>query len=77
MDKVKIYRFRSYDIHNDTMKTSSRWGTREAIKDIAHGEILENTGKEVEASVVQSDILGMTERDFDPEPGLSFQIQVR
>jgi hypothetical protein len=77
MDKVKIYRFRSYDIHNDTMKTSSRWGTREAIKDIAHGEILEDTGKEVEALVVQSDILGMTERNFDPEPGLSFQIKVR
>jgi len=77
MDKVKIYRFRSYDIHNDTMKTSSRWGTREAIRDIARGEILEETEREIDPLALQSDILGMTERDFDPEPGLSFQIKVR
>jgi hypothetical protein len=77
LDKVKIYRFRSYDIQNDQIKTSSRWGTREAIEVIARGEVMEETEREVDASSVQSDILGMTERNFDPDRRTGFQTKVR
>jgi hypothetical protein len=77
MDKVKIYRFRSYDIQNDQIKTSSRWGTREAIEVIARGEVIEESEREVDASSVQSDILGMTERNYDPDRRTGFQTRVR
>jgi hypothetical protein len=76
MDKVKIYRFRVYDIQNDEIRTSMRWATREAIRDIACGEVLEDTVREVEASAVQSDIVGMTERNYDPDRRIGFQTVV-
>jgi len=61
---VTIYRFRLYDINTDESRTSRRWATREAIERI-HGEVLTDTATEVDASVVDTDIPGMTERGFD------------
>ena len=62
MNKVTIYRFRFYDIGNDEMTTSRRWGAREAIKH----EVLENTAVEIEVDAVESDIPGLTEWDYVP-----------
>lgn len=77
MSKITIYRFRVYDAQNDEMITSRRWGTREAIERFAHGEVFENTAVEVEANVVNSDIPGLTARNFDPHRRTSgFQTQV-
>jgi hypothetical protein len=77
MSKVTIYRFRVYDIGSDGMKTSRRWGTRKAIEQIARGEVLEDTAVEVEADAVESNIPGLTERDFDPDRCTGFQRVVR
>ena len=77
MSKVKIYRFRVYDISNDNIRTSTRWGTREAIRDIACGELLEDTEREVDASVIESDIQGMTERNYNPNRETGFQRNVK
>jgi len=67
MRKIKIYRFDSYDVVNDQIKTSKRWGTREAIRDIAHGRVIEESEIEVDESVVASDIHGLTAVGFKPE----------
>ncbi len=77
MSKVNIYRFRSYDIQNDETKLSSRWGTRQAIKDIACGQIIEDSEREVDESVVKSDIEGMTERNNNPDWTTAFQTEAK
>jgi hypothetical protein len=67
--KATIYRFVIYNITTDGMIASRRWGTREAIETIAHGHVLEDTATEVDAAVVEnSDIPGLTARNFDPHP---------
>jgi hypothetical protein len=66
MGKITIYRFKSYNSATDEIKVSTRWATAEAILRIAHGEIIESTALEVDASVVRSDIEGMTVRDWMP-----------
>jgi hypothetical protein len=76
LSMITIYRFRLYDVQNDGMTTSRRWGTREAIEQIVHGEVLENTAVEVDAGAVNSEIAGLTERDFDPHRRTGFQRQV-
>ncbi len=75
MATVTIYRFTLYDIASDGKQKSRRWATREAIERL-HGEILEDTATEVEASVLKSDIPGMTERDFNPRARTGFQREV-
>ena len=78
MPMVTIYQFEVYRIDSDEIVKSRRWGTRDAITDIAHGRVLEETGIEVDESVATSDIHGFTKRDFDPgarSPG--FQTFVR
>jgi len=71
LSKVTIYRFILYEITSDTSRQSRRWATREAIKRVG-GEVLENTATEVDATVVVSDIAGMTERDFNPNKNTGF-----
>ena len=66
MAKVTIYRFQLYNSQTDEIVTSRRWGTAEAINDIAGGHVLKDTAVEVDDSVVRSDIHGFTFRDFDP-----------
>jgi hypothetical protein len=76
MTTVTVYQFTAYDIKTDESRKSRRWGTREAIKGIG-GAPLEHTATEVDASVVASDIPGLTGRDFDPDPRTGFQTSVR
>jgi hypothetical protein len=47
---VTIYKFQVYDVANDQVVMSKRWGTREAIVKIAHGRVIEETASEVEES---------------------------
>jgi hypothetical protein len=77
MAKVTIYQFQSYDIREDAIVKSKRWGTEEAIREIACGQVLKDTGVEVDESVVQSDIQGFTAIGFDPQPRRGFQTLVR
>jgi hypothetical protein len=72
MNKVTIYRFTMYDITADAERKSSRWATREAIAHV-NGNALEDTAIEVEASVVKSDVNGMTTRGFTPTGPSGFQ----
>lgn len=66
MTKVTIFQFEVYSVVTDDMKKSRRWGTRAAIEKIA-GRVLEDTRTEVDAAVVEkSDLIGFTERGFDP-----------
>lgn len=76
MGKVKVYRFRRYDIVSGETKKSRRWGTRKGIERIC-GEMLEDTAIEVDESVVGREIQGLTERDFNPNPRTGFQAEVR
>ena len=75
MSKAIIYRFRKYDISTDAIQTSRRWGTREGIESV-EGKVIEDTATEVNATVVQSDIPGLTERNFQPKRRAGFQTQV-
>jgi hypothetical protein len=72
VSKVTIYRFTKYDITTDAPRQSSRWATREAIVRV-NGNVVENTAVEVEASVVVSDVDGMTTRGFNPKGPSGFQ----
>lgn len=64
--KTTIYQFEIYDAQNDEIKKSSRWGTRYAIETIAHGKVLEDSAFEIDESEVDTDIPGMTEKNFVP-----------
>jgi hypothetical protein len=75
MNKVKVCRFRKYDVTTDENQVSKRWATREAIERIGGEEIIE-TETEVDPSAVGRDIAGMTARGFDPNRGIGFQTQV-
>lgn len=75
MSRVTIYQFTIYDITTDTCRKSSRWGTREAVERV-HGAVLENTGTNVDAAAVATDIPGMTEIGFNPHRHTSPQRQV-
>jgi len=77
MANVTIFCFEVWDVTNDEMCRSRRWGTREAIEEIAHGRVLEETAREVDEAVVKSDIWGFTERDFNPDRAPGFQARVR
>ena len=77
MANVTIYRFEAWDSANDEMRKSRRWGTREAIEQVARGRVLEETAREVDEAAVRSDIWGFTERDFNPDRTTGFSSQVR
>lgn len=78
MNKVKVYQFEVYDVHNDGMKKSRRWGTRETIEKIVAGsKLLLETETEVDESAVSSDVPGLTEIGFNPHKHDSFQTLVK
>jgi hypothetical protein len=79
MGKVTIYRFQMYNSQTDEVVTSRRWGTEQAIKEIAGGHVLKHTATEVDDSVIRSDIHGFTARDFDPRSRArdGFQTEVK
>lgn len=59
--------FEAYDMCNDGMKKSLRWGTRETIEKIVAGsKVLIETETEVDESAVSSDIPGLTNIGFRP-----------
>jgi hypothetical protein len=68
MAKVTIYRFKSYDIAKDEIKTSRRWGTKAAIEEVG-GQPLTETAVEVDSLILGSEVVGMTERDWWPPKG--------
>jgi hypothetical protein len=68
MAKLRIYQFEVYGIRAEQIVKSKRWGTKEAIVQVAGGRVLEDTGIEVDESVVPSDIHGLTPIGFDPHP---------
>jgi hypothetical protein len=65
MAKITVYRFEMYDIKNNEMQKSKRWATREFIGSIG-GRILEDTAVEVDEADAQSEVIGLTKRNFDP-----------
>jgi len=65
MAKVRIHRFRLYDINSDSYRISRRWATRDIIESLG-GDLIEAPVAEVDASVVNSDIEGMTAPDYVP-----------
>lgn len=72
MATVTIHRFRLYDINTDAYRVSRRWATRDIIEKIG-GEIIISPSAEVDASIVSSDIEGMTIMDYDPFTAGVFQ----
>jgi hypothetical protein len=75
MSTIKVYQFRMYDASNDEMRKSRRYATRERI-DWLRGEVIEGTGVEIDATLLGSEVEGMTARDFDPHRQTDFQRQV-
>jgi hypothetical protein len=63
---VPVFKFRAYDVVSDDMQMSQRMATREAILQIAHGEVPEHTRLDVEPAALGSEIPGMTIRGFGP-----------
>jgi hypothetical protein len=68
MTKVRIHRFRLYDINSDSYRISRRWATRDVIEALG-GDLIEAPVVEVDVSVVNSDIEGMTVPDYVPPKG--------
>jgi hypothetical protein len=64
MGRVVVHRFEVYDITNDAIVQSRRYGTADAIKNIAGGRIMPNTQIEVDSSELGSEIEGMTTRNY-------------
>ena len=67
MARVVMHRFEVYDITNDAIVQSRRYGTADAIKNIAVGRIMPNTQIEVDSSDLGHAIEGMTARDYTPD----------
>jgi len=64
MGRVVVHRFEVYDITNDAIVQSRRYGTADAIKNIAGGRIMPNTQIEVDSSELGGEIEGMTTRNY-------------
>jgi hypothetical protein len=63
--RVKVYRFRLYDVASDRFRLSNRMATPACIRRI-RGEIIKRTELEIDRQYLNSD--GMTEIGFvDPE----------
>jgi hypothetical protein len=76
MSRVTVYRWSKYDIGTDTERTSHRMGTREAIAR-HRGTVIENSGAEIDASLLGDEVDGMTTRDFNPNWTTGEQHQVK
>ena len=64
--KIAVHRFQVWDSVSDTMKTSSRYATIDAIKETAHGVPVPGTEILIDASEVKSDVEGMTVKNYVP-----------
>lgn len=65
--KIAVHRFQVWDSASDSMKTSSRYATVDAIRDTAHGVAVPGTGILINASEMSSDVEGMTVKDYRPD----------
>ena len=59
-----MHRYQVWDSLSDTMKASTRYATIDAIKNTAHGVAVPGTEVLIEASELNSDIEGMTAKDY-------------
>src|ERR1700733_544684 len=64
--KIAVHRFQVWDSVSDTMKTSSRYATVDAIKEKAHGVPVPGTEILIDASELNSDVEGMTAKSYKP-----------
>lgn len=71
MPTVLIFPFEVYDAVTDKMIRSRRWGTREAVEQVAHGCVIEEGALEVPRQFLNTDIPGMTHIGFDPQMQLA------
>lgn len=62
--KIAVHRFQVWDSISDTMKTSTRYATIDAIKNTAHGVAVPGTEILIEASELNSDVEGMTTKGY-------------
>lgn len=65
--KIAVHRFKVWDSTSDTMKSSTRYATVDAIRDTAHGVAVPGTEILIEASELSSDVEGMTIKDYSPD----------
>jgi hypothetical protein len=65
MQKVKVYRFRTYDPAKDDWFVSTRMATRETIDNSKVLELIPGTKAEIDAKWIVID--GYTARNFDPK----------
>ena len=64
--KIAVHRFQVWDPASDTLKTSTRYATVDAITDTAHGVVVPGTEILIDASDLSGDIEGMTVKDYKP-----------
>lgn len=62
--KIAVHRFQVWDSASDTMKTSTRYATVDAIRDTAHGVAVPGTEIQIDASDLSTEIEGMTVKDY-------------
>jgi hypothetical protein len=62
--KIAVHRFQVWDSISDTMKTSSRYATIDAIKDKAHGIPVPGSEILIDAGELKSDVEGMTAKSY-------------
>jgi hypothetical protein len=62
--KIAVHRFQVWDSASDTMKTSSRYATIDAIKETAHGVPVAGTEILIDAGELKSDVEGMTAKGY-------------
>lgn len=63
MTKVRVHRYRRYDIAIDDYRVSTRMATKEHIDRIG-AEVIDGTEAEIDSSLL---IDGWTNKDFDPK----------
>lgn len=69
-----VFRFQMYDVTNDCMHQSTRWGVREVIESLG-GTVIGNGREILEQQVLppHTDIKGLTPRNYDPDVLTGFQ----
>jgi hypothetical protein len=63
---VTVYRFETWDHFHGEIRPSDRWGTKEAIESESVRGRLISEGVEVDDSVLDPQVDGMTAVGFDP-----------
>jgi len=64
--KIAVHRFEVWDSINDVMRPSTRYASLDAIKEKAHGVPIKGTEILIDASELNSDVEGMTAKDYKP-----------